>query len=73
VVYKKGTKNRVIDALSRRTHAPHQFHMVSSIKPEWLASVQDSYQSDPQALELISKLSLQANVVPHITLKDGLL
>jgi hypothetical protein len=71
-VYKKGTENRVADALWR-IHEPHQFHMISSITSQWLASVQNSYQSNPQAIELISKLSLQANVVPHFTLKDGLL
>jgi hypothetical protein len=34
VVYKKGTENRVVDALSRRTHDPTQFHMVSAITPD---------------------------------------
>jgi hypothetical protein len=61
VVYKKGIENRVVDALSGRTHDPTQFHMISAITLDWLAT------------ELISKLSLQGDVVPHFTLKDGLL
>jgi hypothetical protein len=36
-------------------------------------SVQNSYLFDPQATNLLSKLSLQLDVVTHFTFKDGLL
>jgi hypothetical protein len=73
VVYKKGTENRVADALSRRSHPKLSLHMVSSVTPEWLSLVQASYDADPQATVLISKLSLKANSIPNYTYKDGLL
>jgi hypothetical protein len=63
----------VADALSRRIHESPQFHMISSVTLDWLAAVQESYKSEPQAIELISKLSLKADDVPHFTLKGGLL
>jgi hypothetical protein len=73
VVYKKGTENRVADALSRRTHPELSLQLISSITPEWLLSVQASYDVDPHATDLIAKLSLKGDFVPNYTYKDGLL
>jgi hypothetical protein len=73
VVYKKGSENRVADALSRRTHDLANLQLISSATPDWLTPVQVSYQSDPQATELITKLSLHSDFVPHFTFKDGLM
>jgi hypothetical protein len=72
VVYKKGTENRVADTLSR-SHPELSLHMVSSVTPEWLSSVQTSYDANPHATELISKLSLKVDSVPNYTYKDGFL
>jgi hypothetical protein len=62
---KKGLKTGVHPELS--------LHIVSSVTPEWLSSVQASYDADPHATVLISKLSLKANSIPNYTYKDGLL
>jgi hypothetical protein len=65
VVYKKGTENRVADTLSR-SHPELSLHMVSSVTPEWLSSVQTSYDANPHATELISKLSLRLTLFQTI-------
>lgn len=64
------------DALSRRSHGHSYLAVLSSASPAWLTSIQTSYQSDPYAtdlIDLIAKLSLQHDAVPHFSLKDGLL
>jgi hypothetical protein len=73
VVYKKGTENRVADAPSRRTHPELSLQLISSVTPEWLLSVQASYDVDPHATDLITKLSLKGDSAPNYTYKDGLL
>jgi hypothetical protein len=73
VIYKKESENRVVDALSRRLHPNEELCSLSTVIPHWIQQVQDSYSSDKFAHELLTKLSLGSAVVPHYTLKDGLL
>jgi hypothetical protein len=73
VVYKKGAENRVVDALSRRSHPQSSLQLISSVTPDWLLLVQESYIADPHAKALLAKLSLHGDSVPNYTLKDGLL
>lgn len=42
-------------------------------QPKWLVEVMQSYDSDPVAQELLSKLSDSAMPTPHYTLQDGLI
>ena len=49
VVYKKGVKNGVADALSRRTHHLSQCAAVSQCTPQWISAVQQGYQYDEAA------------------------
>lgn len=50
IVYKKGNKNKVVDALSRTTHADiHDLAAVSIIQPTWLLDLQTAYSSDSKA------------------------
>ena len=72
IVYKQGADNRVADALSRRSSVD-QILAISSSTPLWLAAVVTSYASDPQATELITKLSLKPDSVPNYTLSGGVL
>jgi len=72
IVYKQGSQNRVADALSRRSVAESAL-AISTCTLQWMDAVVTSYARDPGATELITKLSLKADVVPHFTLSGGLL
>jgi len=66
IVYKQGADNRVADALSRRSPAAQVLPM-STATPSWLSAVITSYASDPQATQLITKLSISPDAVPNYT------
>jgi hypothetical protein len=69
-VYKKDTKNRVADALSRRVHEAGEISAISTVQPQWLQLVQNSYSTDSAAKELLTKLSLDSMDVPNYTMKN---
>lgn len=73
IVYKKGTENKAVDALSRKTSHSSTCAAISSSTPQWLSDVLGSYQSDSVALDLISKLSIDPSAVPGFHLQDGIL
>jgi len=72
IIYKQGPENRVADALSRRSSID-QVLALSTSTPLWLEAVVSAYASDPQAQELITKLSLKPDDVPYYTLSGGVL
>ena len=72
IIYKQGPENRVADALSRRS-STDQVLALSTSTPLWLEAVVSAYASDPQAQELITKLSLKPDDVPYYTLSGGVL
>jgi hypothetical protein len=47
VVYKKGMENGAVDALSRRPINEVGLYSISSLVPDWLVQVLDSYNQDP--------------------------
>jgi hypothetical protein len=50
IVYKKGSENRVSDALSRRPHSSEESCLaISTVVPQWCDDVIAGYSSDPQA------------------------
>jgi hypothetical protein len=63
----------VVDALSGRLHGSKEVFAISYASPGWLLSFQSSYEGDPFAADLISKLSLDSSPVLNYTWKDGLL
>lgn len=73
VVYKKGAENRVADALSRKSFHESSCAAMSACSPQWLIEVQEGYSKDEEALELIRKLTIDRNVVPHYDLQHGIL
>jgi hypothetical protein len=73
IVYRKGTKNRATDALSRHPTPPAICAAVSTLIPSWISSVIATYDSDPFARDLIAKLTLNAEVVPYYSLNSGVL
>lgn len=73
IVYKKGFDNSSTNALSRRQHPSNDCFALSLVTPEWCTEVRHGYQSNPQALKIIAKLSHQADSVPHFSMDHGLL
>ncbi|WVZ82001.1 hypothetical protein U9M48_029318, partial [Paspalum notatum var. saurae] len=73
VVYKKGSDNRVADALSRKTLHDSQCAAISVSSPQWFQEVLSSYENDDLATALLTKLSVDPAAVPHFTLDASLL
>jgi len=60
IVYKKGSENRVADALSRVTQTDiYDISSLSIVKPVWLQDIQTGYQQDSHAMQLLTELSVQ--------------
>lgn len=72
IVYKQGSTNRVADALSRRPSS-ESVAALSTCRPQWLDALVSSYAQDPMAADLITKLSLHPDSVPHYSLSSGVL
>lgn len=61
------------DALSRRPHPTSQLYAVSSCEPTWTTSIAQGYASDSASQDIIAKLVVAKDSVPHFSLQDGLL
>jgi hypothetical protein len=70
---KKGTENRVADALSRHHDPPSQLLALSTCTPIWLDKVQQGYANDSYAQQMISVLSIDPTSVPNFSWQDGVL
>ena len=46
---------------------------VSSVKHQWLSDVVAGYQSDPSALELLTRLATQSSLVLPFSLQHGII
>lgn len=73
IIYKKGSENRVADALSRKPSHESSCAALSVCQPSWLQSVVSGYQTDVHSRELVAKLLLNPTAVPHFSLVDGVL
>ena len=69
--YKKGTENKVADALSRASHA--ESLAISCVVLVWIEQVNNSYSADLKCQELLTKLSIDQTVVQPFTLQNGIL
>ena len=74
IEYKKGSENRVADALSRRDEVPEEGTLVaiSSQIPQWVEAVREAQQSTTEVPEIIQKVQDGEAVGPWL-MKDGLL
>jgi len=72
IEYRKGTENGAADALSHRSH-PEHLSAISSVQHQWLASVTQSYASDPKAQDLLVHLAVDPASVPPFTLSQGVI
>jgi hypothetical protein len=73
IVYRKGTNNRAADALSRHLAPPAICAAVSTMIPSWIASVTATYDRDPSTRDIIAKLALNSDAVPHFSFHSGVL
>jgi hypothetical protein len=72
VQYRKGKENLVVDALSRMNHL-FAIQAVSEAQPVWLQEVLNSYVTDPQAQQLIIRLSITNPDSEGYSLDQGLI
>jgi hypothetical protein len=81
IVYKKGSENKVVDALSRRPVGNDESIEIvvcmtlSKLKPLWLQEVAASYEyeGDIDIQEKIAKLAVDRGAMPNFVLSNGLL
>lgn len=61
IIYKKGSENKVADALSRVDKATlYDIASLSVVKPLWLQEVQNGYTLDSKATQLLAELSVSS-------------
>lgn len=72
VEYKKGIDNTAADALSCRPQEP-AILALTTVVPQWIQQVTDSYASDPHCMHLMEKLAVDPTAVQYTTFKNGLL
>jgi hypothetical protein len=73
VVYRKGSENRVADALSRHPSPPAQPMALSGTIPVWLDKVQEGYNTNPKSQQLITALAADPHAIANYTLINGIL
>ena len=59
IVYRQGKENVAADALSRVAHLM-SLQAVSSVQPAWIQEVLNSYTTDPQAQQLLTRLAISS-------------
>lgn len=65
ITYKKGKENIVADALSRTFDNQASLSAISMPIPNWLASVQQGYDSDSSLSQIIHQLANNPSAIPH--------
>lgn len=73
IVYKQGSENRVVDALSGRSNDAGNCIAISVVTPQWLQEITSGYDKDGKAKELVSKLAVSPLSLPNYKLESGLI
>lgn len=75
IAYKRGTDNRVADALSRlhETEAAGSVHEITTLQPNWLSSISESYKDDAEAKRIIQGIAGQETSFSHFQFSKGVI
>jgi transposase InsO family protein len=73
IVYKKGSENTAVDALSRHPQPSNSLCAISSVQATWLHDIVAGYQSDMVAQDKMSQLSIHSDSTGAYTLRDGVI
>lgn len=73
VQYKKGTDNRVAYALYRRVEEESSVNAMTTVEPTWIQKILHSYDPDPTATQLLTKLISDPMGNPNYTLYQGII
>jgi hypothetical protein len=67
IIYKKGKKNVVVDALSRKDEDVEAFlYAISIIQPDWITKARDEWNNDEEVWTLIQRLQQDSNASIHL-------
>ena len=72
IVYRQGRDNVAADALSRVAHLM-AVQAVSMVQPAWVQEVLNSYATDPQAKQLLTRLAISSPDEAGYSLEQGLI
>jgi hypothetical protein len=72
VIYKKGKEKVVVDALSRMHHL-FAIQAVSSVQPEWIQELLNSYATDSTTQQLFTELAVHSPNAQGFLLNKGLI
>jgi hypothetical protein len=64
-VYRKGSDNKVVDALSRHPDPPAELLGISSVQLDWLDKVQAGYEQDASSKQMLTTLSISPGVLRY--------
>jgi hypothetical protein len=74
IVYKKGKKNVVVDALSRKDEDFEAFlYAILIIQPDWIIEARDEWKNDENEWTLILRLQQDSSASDTFTWKNDLL
>ena len=72
IKYRKGSYNGAADSLSRAGHLL-EAHAISTLQPDWVQEVSNSYVTDTVATQLLQELAIQSPNAKGYALKKGLI
>jgi hypothetical protein len=72
VVYNKGKENVVADALSRMHHL-FAIQAISSVKPEWMQELLNSYATDSRSQQLLTELAVHSPSAQGFSFDQGII
>lgn len=73
IQFKKGSENKVVDALSRHPNPEVHCSAISNVVPVWIQKVLSSYINDPFCSKILTAKAMDATVYPEFKLDGGLL
>jgi hypothetical protein len=73
IIYQKGVENSAADALSRHPAPGAQIMAISSVVPQWLLSITESYAADEKAQQLLQQLTTTGDPAGNYTLHQGVI